>query len=61
LVLFKDKVKNNYDFLKSLYKDSTIYYALKACPNPEILKVLVECGSSFDIASIYELDLALSL
>lgn len=61
LVLFKDKVRKNYDLLKSLYKDSSIYYALKACPHPEILKVLVECGSCFDIASIYELDLALSV
>lgn len=61
LVLFKDKVRKNYDLLKSLYKDSSIYYALKACPHPEILKVLVDSGSCFDIASIYELDLALSV
>lgn len=61
LVLFKDKVKTNYDLLKWLYEDSSIYYAVKACPNPEILKVLIDAWSCFDIASIYELDLVLSL
>jgi ornithine decarboxylase len=61
LVLFKNKAKNNYKFLKKLYRDSKIYYAVKACPNPEILKVFIEQWSCFDIASIYELDLVLSL
>jgi ornithine decarboxylase len=61
LVLFKDRVKNNYDILKSWYEDSRVFYAVKACPNPEILKILIEAWSCFDIASIYELDLVLSL
>lgn len=38
-----------------------IYYAVKSCPNPRILEVLIEEGSSFDIASRYELDRVLSL
>ncbi len=61
LILFKDKARNNYQLLKELYKDSSIYYAVKACPNLEILKIFIEEWSCFDIASIYELDLVLGL
>jgi len=37
-----------------------IYYAVKANPAPEILKLLVRLGSSFDVASVVEIDLALA-
>lgn len=54
-------MKQNYEKLYSLYPDTEIFYAVKACPDVEILKVLIECGSNFDIASVYELDRVLSL
>ena len=34
------------------------YYAVKACPNPHILKILRECGCGVDCASIPEMMLA---
>jgi len=37
------------------------HYAVKANPDPRVLKILVEEGSGFEIASIAELDLLLSL
>ena len=37
------------------------HYAVKANPDPRVLKVLVEEGAGFEIASIAELDLLLSL
>jgi ornithine decarboxylase len=61
LVLFKDKARENYKALKSLCGPGKIYYAVKACPNVEILESFVELVSNFDIASVHELDLILSL
>jgi len=37
------------------------HYAVKANPDPRVLKILVEEGAGFEIASIAELDLLLSL
>ncbi|MCC6473138.1 MAG: type III PLP-dependent enzyme [Burkholderiales bacterium] len=37
------------------------HYAVKANPDPRVLKVLIEEGAGFEIASIAELDLLLSL
>jgi len=37
------------------------HYAVKANPHPEVLRTLIEEGVSFEIASIAELDLLLSL
>jgi ornithine decarboxylase len=54
LVLDLDVVRENYTaFAKSL-PDTRVFYAVKANPAPEILKVLAEMGSSFDVASIAE-------
>jgi ornithine decarboxylase len=54
LVLDLDVVRENYTaFAKSL-PDTRVFYAVKANPAPEILKVLAEMGSSFDVASITE-------
>lgn len=61
LILLKEKMKNNYNELKSLAHWFKIRYAVKACPNKEILKELVECWSWFEVASIYELDDVLSV
>ena len=54
LVLDLDVVRENYTaFAKSL-PDTRVFYAVKANPAPEILKVLAEMGSSFDVASLVE-------
>jgi ornithine decarboxylase len=55
LVVDLDVVAQNYLDLKRALPLATVYYALKANPAPEILKLLVGLGSSFDAASIYEI------
>ncbi|MBP9811757.1 type III PLP-dependent enzyme [Candidatus Gracilibacteria bacterium] len=61
LYLFRHRIRDNYRKLKSLYPDTEIFYAVKACPHPKILETLIAEGSCFDVASIYELDRVLSL
>ncbi|NDK08943.1 type III PLP-dependent enzyme [Candidatus Gracilibacteria bacterium] len=61
LVLSKEKVKNNYNEINSLAHGFKIRYAVKACPNKDILKELVENGSGFEVASVFELDDVLSV
>lgn len=61
LVLDLDKVKFKYDELIENMPMADVFYAVKANPHPEVLKVLRDKGSCFDIASVYELDLLLSL
>ncbi|OGX05198.1 MAG: hypothetical protein A3G87_06825 [Omnitrophica bacterium RIFCSPLOWO2_12_FULL_50_11] len=39
----------------------TPYYAIKANPHPEILKVFARLGAHFDVASAHEMNLVLSL
>lgn len=60
LILSKEKAWENYKILKWLIKNIKIYYAVKACPNEEILKLFYELWSCFDIASTYELDSVLA-
>src|SRR5207247_8492444 len=44
-------------FAKAL-PDSRVFYAVKANPEPQVLKALAELGSSFDCASVAEIDMA---
>ncbi|MCB5252476.1 MAG: type III PLP-dependent enzyme [Candidatus Cloacimonadaceae bacterium] len=61
LVMDLNLVERKYDELSGNFPSADIFYAVKANPMPEILRMLHEKGSSFDIASRYELDLMLSL
>lgn len=56
LVMNMDLITNNYLELHQLLPQAQIYYAMKANPALEILKLLVKLGSSFDVASPYEID-----
>ena len=58
LVVDLDIVRDNYQTFARAMPDSRVYYAVKANPAPEILKVLAELGSSFDCASLAEIDMA---
>ena len=54
LVLDLDVVRENYlNFAKAL-PDSKVFYAIKANPAPEILKLLAGMGCCFDVASVSE-------
>jgi len=54
-------VSQAYDELVKNFPFAKIYYAVKANPATEIAELLRDKGSSFDIASIYELDKVLSI
>jgi ornithine decarboxylase len=60
LVVDLDVVSDNYKKLRSAVPRAGIYYAVKANPAPEILKLLAKLGSSFDTASVNEIDMALA-
>lgn len=53
-------VETQYDELSADFPKATIYYAVKANPAPQVLELLKNKGSKFDIASIYELDKVLA-
>lgn len=59
LVVDLDVVRENYAKLAGAMPDSRIFYAVKANPAPEILRLLVEAGSSFDTASVPEMQYCL--
>jgi len=60
LVVDLDVVRDHYLKFARAMPDSRIYYAVKANPAPEILSLLAGLGSSFDCASVQEIDLALA-
>lgn len=60
LVMDLDVVADNYRRLRSAVPRAGIYYAVKANPHPSILNVLAKLGSSFDTASVAEIDMALA-
>lgn len=60
LVIDLDVVAAQYRRLAAALPLTDIYYAVKANPAPEVLRVLVELGSSFDVASTHEVDLCLA-
>jgi ornithine decarboxylase len=54
-------IRQKYRELQRGFPQAGIYYAVKANPAREILALLAEMGSSFDIASRHELDQLLEL
>jgi ornithine decarboxylase len=54
LVLDLDVVRDNYTGFARALPDTRVFYAVKANPAPEVLKLLTELGSSFDVASVSE-------
>ena len=59
LVVDLDVVRDNYCAFTKALPDSRIFYAVKANPAPEILKLLASLGSNFDTASVPEIEMAL--
>ena len=60
LVVDLDVISENYDALRRYLPIAEIYYAVKANPAPEVIALLAEMGSSFDVASRPEAELALA-
>jgi ornithine decarboxylase len=61
IVVNLQTIKSNFIRLKGLFPYADIYYAIKANPAKEIVSMLAEMGSNFDIASRPELDMVLAL
>lgn len=55
-----NKIGRKYDELQKGLPFASIYYAVKANPAREVVDLLAKRGSSFDIASVYEMDQLLS-
>jgi ornithine decarboxylase len=60
LVVDRDVVRDNYLAFAKALPDTKVFYAVKANPAPEILKLLVELGSYFDVASVTETESVLA-
>jgi ornithine decarboxylase len=59
LVVDLNVVRDNYEAFSKALPESRIYYAVKANPAPEILRLLAGLGSSFDTASVAEIEMAM--
>ncbi len=59
LVVDLDVVRDNYTAFRRAMPQSRIFYAVKANPAPEVLRLLAALGSSFDCASVNEIEMAL--
>jgi ornithine decarboxylase len=57
LVISRSKLIQQYQSLKNYLPGVSLYYAIKAFPNPEVIRVLAEQGCNFDVASEGEIDL----
>jgi ornithine decarboxylase len=60
LVVDSEIVRENYGKFARALPDTRVFYAVKANPDPKILKLLAELGSCFDCASVAEIDMALA-
>jgi ornithine decarboxylase len=59
LVVDLDVVRDNFNTFRRAMPDSRVFYAVKANPAPEILRMLAELGSCFDCASVAEIEMAM--
>jgi ornithine decarboxylase len=60
LVLSLAVVEQRFAELAAAFPGADVRYAVKACPEPAVLRRLVELGCGFDVASAAEIDLCLA-
>ena len=60
LVVDLDVVRENYLAFAKALPDTKVFYAVKANPAPEVLALLAGLGSSFDTASVAEIEMVLA-
>lgn len=60
-LILADVIRQKYGELRDNLPFAKIYYAVKANPAAEVITLLNELGSNFDVASIYELRKLISL
>jgi ornithine decarboxylase len=60
LVVDLEVVRDNYNAFAKALPDSRVFYAVKANPAPEVLRLLASMGSCFDTASVAEIEMVLA-
>ena len=60
LVVDLDVVRDNYNAFAKALPDTRVFYAVKANPEPQVLKLLADLGSCFDTASVVEIEQSLA-
>ena len=60
VVVDLDVVRDNYEAFARSLPDTRVFYAVKANPDPMILRLLASLGSCFDTASVAEIEMALA-
>ncbi|MFO1146942.1 MAG: type III PLP-dependent enzyme [Alsobacter sp.] len=60
MVLDLDVVRDNYHAFARALPDTRVFYAVKANPAPEVLRLLASLGSCFDTASVQEIEMVLA-
>ena len=60
LVVDREVIRENYLAFAKALPDTRVFYAVKANPAPEILKLLTELGACFDVASVMETEAVLA-
>lgn len=61
MLISRNTLRKQYERFKRHLPNVTPFYAIKANPNPEIIKQFIKQGTGFDVASAAEMDLVLSL
>lgn len=61
LILDLEVIRSKYDELRKNFPYGKVYYAVKANPHDEVVSLLRDLGSCFDVATRYELDQLLRL
>jgi len=54
-LILSDVIEEKYQELRQALPFAKVYYAVKANPAPDVLRLLDRLGSNFDVASVYEL------
>src|SRR6266851_616040 len=60
LVVDLEVVRDNYLAFAKALPDTRVFYAVKANPAPEVLRLLAGLGSCFDTASVAEIEMVLA-
>ena len=57
LIVYKDRLLQQLEQLYTYLPGVGLYYAIKAFPHEDILRILAEAGANFDVASAGEIDM----
>lgn len=61
LVISLPRIQRKFEEFRQSFPFARIFYAVKSNPSVEVLTLLRDLGSEFDVASVYELDKLLAL